>query len=101
RYAGALIDLGVDEGDGVALFSVNTQETLLLTLAVHFLGGRLVFVPPEPGNGELGSVIERADVKLLTFDPVFTARAAEVAREARVSTCILGPVDGGPDFLAA
>jgi fatty-acyl-CoA synthase len=100
RYAGALIDLGVDQDDGVALFSVNTPETLLLMLAVHFLGGRLVFVPPEPGNGELGSFIERADVKLLIFDPAFTGRAAELARETQVATCSLGPADGVTDFLA-
>jgi hypothetical protein len=101
RYAGALIALGVDQDDGVALFSVNTPETLLLTLAVHFLGGRLVFVPPEPGNRELGSFIERADVKLLILDPVFTGRAAQLAEETRVVTYSLGPADGAPNFLAA
>ena len=101
RYAGALTDLGVDQGDGVALFSVNTPETLLLTLAVHFLGGRLVFVPPEPGNRELGSFIERADIKLLILDPVFTGRAAQLAEETKVVTYSLGPADGAPDFLAA
>ena len=100
RYAGALTELGVDEGGGVALFTVNTPESLLLTLAVHFLGGPLVFVPPEPGNGELGSFIERAGAKLLIFDPVFTARAAELAEETQVVTYSLGPADGAPDFLA-
>ena len=100
RYAGALIDLGVDEGDGVALFTVNTPESLLLTLAVHFLGGRLVFVPPEPGNGELGSFIDRADVKLLIFDRIFMGRAAQLARETQVAANSLGPADGAPDFLA-
>ena len=101
RYAGALTDLGVDEGEGVALFTVNTPEALLLTLAVHFLGGRLVFVPPEPGHGELGSFIEQADVKLLIFDPVFAGRAAQLAAETQVVTYSLGPADGAPDFLAA
>jgi fatty-acyl-CoA synthase len=99
RYAGALTENGVGEGDGVALFIVNTPEALLLTLAVHFLGGRLVFVPPEPGNSELGSFIERAGVRLLVFDPVFAERAAQLAVETRVAMFSLGQADGAPDFL--
>ena len=99
RYAGALTDLGVSDGDGVALFIVNTPEALLLTLAVHFLGGRLVFVPPEPGNSELGSFIERADVGMLIFDRVFAERAAQLAAETELPALSLGPVDGAPDFL--
>jgi fatty-acyl-CoA synthase len=91
----------VGEGDGVALFIVNSPEALLLKLAVHFLGGRLVFVPPEPGNPELGAFIARADVKMLIFDPVLGERAARMAEDARVAGVFsLGPCDGVPDFLA-
>lgn len=53
------------EGDGVALFIANSPEALLLKLAVHFIGGRLVFVPPEPGNPELGAFIAQAHVYLV------------------------------------
>lgn len=35
----------------------NTPEKVLLNLAVHLLGGRLVYVPPEPGAAELKDVI--------------------------------------------
>lgn len=101
RFAQALGDLGVGAGDGVALFIVNSPEALLLKLAVHFLGGRLVFVPPEPGNPELAAFIALADVKMLIFDPVLGERAAQMAGDARVPEVFsLGPCDGVPDFLA-
>ncbi|WP_206282325.1 hypothetical protein [Streptomyces rhizosphaericus] len=45
----------------------NSPAALLLHLAVHFAGFRLAFVLPEPGNGELEALIQRADVKML-FD---------------------------------
>jgi fatty-acyl-CoA synthase len=101
RFAEALADNGVGEGDGVALFIVNSPQALLLKLAVHFLGGRLVFVSPEPGNPELGAFIAHADVKMLIFDPVLGERAARMAEGARVPGVFsLGPCDGVPDFLA-
>jgi fatty-acyl-CoA synthase len=100
RFAQALAEHGVGEGDGVALFIMNSPEALLLKLAVHFLGGRLVFVPPEPGNPELAAFIARADVKMLIFDPVLGGRAARMAEDARVPEVFsLGPCDGVPDFL--
>ena len=102
RFAQALAEHGVGEGDGVALLIVNSPEALLLKLAVHFLGGRLVFVPPEPGNPELGAFIARADVKLLIFDPVLGGRAARMAEDVQVPGVFsLGSCDGVPDFLDA
>jgi fatty-acyl-CoA synthase len=100
RFAEALANNGVGEGDGIALFIANSPEALLLTLAIHFIGGRLVFVPPEPGNPELGAFIAHADVKMLIFDPVLGERAARMAEGARVPGVFsLGPCDGVPDFL--
>ena len=101
RFAQSLADHGVGEGDGVALFIVNSPEALLLMLAVHFIGGRLVFVPPEPGNPELGAFVARADVKMLIFDPVLGGRPARMAEGVRVPGVFsLGPSDEAPDFLA-
>jgi acyl-coenzyme A synthetase/AMP-(fatty) acid ligase len=100
RFAGALSGNSVREGDGVALFVVNSPEALLLKIAVHFVGGRLVFVPPEPGNAELAAFIARADVKMLIFDPVLGKRAADLAREAEVPAVFsLGDSGDAPDFV--
>lgn len=79
RFAAALRGRGLVDGDGVALFVENSPEALLLQLAVHFAGCRLVFVPPEPGNSELEALIQRADVEMLLFDPVFEQRIQRIA----------------------
>jgi fatty-acyl-CoA synthase len=101
RFAEALANNGVGEGDGVALFIANSPEALLLMLAVHFIGGRLVFVPPGPGNPELAAFIADADVKMLVFDPVLGERPARMAEGVGVPGVFsLGPCDGVPDFLA-
>ncbi len=57
----------------------NSPEALLLHLVVHFAGCRLAFVLPEPGNGELEALIQRADVKMLLFDLVLEERPHRVA----------------------
>jgi len=100
RFAWALLENSVGEGDGVALFVMNSPDALLLKIAIHFVGCRLVFVPPEPGNTELAAFIARADVKMLIFDPALDERAAELAKEAQVPAVFsLGESDGALDFL--
>jgi fatty-acyl-CoA synthase len=71
RLADGLVRRGVKPGDGVAVYVGNTPEAVLLNLAVHLLGGRLVYVPPEPGPAELKALIERADVAAVVVDPSF------------------------------
>lgn len=74
RLADGLTRRGVQPGDGVAAFVGNTPEAVLLTLAVHLLGCRLVYVPPEPGPSELKALIERAEVAAVVVDPTFSTR---------------------------
>ncbi|MFJ4835317.1 AMP-binding protein [Streptomyces sp. NPDC088747] len=101
RFAAALRRAGVGPGTGVALFTVNTPETVMLKLAVHFLGGRLVFVPPEPGTRELEAYVRRADVEVLVFDPVFEERTESLLREAPLREVFaLGPSTVAADWLS-
>ncbi|WP_285741907.1 AMP-binding protein [Lentzea sp. NBRC 105346] len=74
RYADGLHQRGVRPGDGVGVFMGNRPETVLVNLAVHLLGARLVFVPPEPGASELRGLVEHADVKGVVVDPSFDTR---------------------------
>lgn len=74
RLADGLTRRGVRPGDGVAVFVGNTPEAVLLNLAVHLLGCRLVYVPPEPGPSELKALIERAEVAAVVVDPEFSTR---------------------------
>ena len=71
RLADGLVRRGIKPGDGVAVYVGNTPEAVLLNLAVHLLGGRLVYVPPEPGTAELKALIERAEVAAVVVDPSF------------------------------
>ncbi|MCP2241503.1 class I adenylate-forming enzyme family protein [Lentzea aerocolonigenes] len=71
RLADGLVQRGVKPGDGVAVYVGNTPEAVLLNLAVHLLGGRLVYVPPEPGPAELKALVERAEVAGVVVDPSF------------------------------
>ncbi|MFG2357518.1 AMP-binding protein [Streptomyces sp. NPDC048521] len=102
RFAAALRGSGLVEGDGVALFVENSPEALLLQLAVHFTGCRLVFVPPEPGNSELEALVERADVRMLLFDPVFEERTKRLAGRIDIPYLFgIGASSIAADFLTA
>lgn len=101
RLANALMRQGVHKGDGVAVFVGNRPESVLLQIAVHLLGCRLVFVPPEPGQRELGAFITRSGAAVFVFDPGFDKRAAELASSVPARKVLsLGPCDVGTDLLA-
>jgi fatty-acyl-CoA synthase len=101
RLAGALHARGLGVGDGVAVFVGNRPESVLLQVAVHLLGCRLVFVPPEPGPGELAAFVKQADATAFIFDPGFGTRATELAGAVGVPQVLsLGPSGYGADLLA-
>ncbi|GHJ37165.1 AMP-binding protein [Streptomyces sp. TS71-3] len=102
NFAAALRDAGVRDGDGVALFVRNSPEALLLQLAVHYAGCRLVFVPPEPGNGELEALVRRAHVNVFLFDPDFEERTGRIIDNVDIPHVFgIGPSSIAPDFLVA
>jgi fatty-acyl-CoA synthase len=101
RFAATLRKLELKEGDGVALFVENSPEALLLTQAIHFVGCRLVFVPPEPGNSELETFLQRAGVKALLFDPVFDERTRRITQQLDIPHVFsVGTSSIATDFLA-
>lgn len=101
RFAAALRGCGVRAGDGVALFVENSPEAVLLQVAVHFVGARLVFVPPEPGNGELEALVRLAEVKVLLFDPDFDERTRRIVAGTGIPYVFsVGPSAGATDFVA-
>jgi fatty-acyl-CoA synthase len=102
RFAAVIRGSGLAAGDGVALFMENTPEALLLQLAVHFVGGRLVLVPPGLDNSELEALVARADVKMLLFDPAFAERTERIAERIDVPHRFsIGASPIAADFLAA
>lgn len=75
----ALRRQGLVPGDGVGLFLANHVDSVLVQLAVHLIGCRVVFLPPEPGPGELAALVEQSKARVVVTDPVFAARAADAA----------------------
>jgi fatty-acyl-CoA synthase len=101
-YAAALREAQLGPGDGVALFVANSPEAVLLILAAHFVGCRLVFVPPEPGDSELEALVEQAEVKALIFDTARERRARHLTARVPVASLFsIGPSSLAADLLTA
>ncbi|MFI7320669.1 class I adenylate-forming enzyme family protein [Streptomyces venezuelae] len=78
----ALRRQGLEPGDGVGLFLANRADSVLVQLAVHLIGCRVVFLPPEPGPGELAALVEQSRARAVVTDPLFADRAADAARRS-------------------
>ncbi|MEW2526405.1 AMP-binding protein [Streptomyces sp. NPDC047071] len=103
RLGHALRRQGLEPGDGVGLFLANRVDSVLVQLAVHLIGCRVVFLPPEPGPGELAALVEQSRARVVVTDPLFARRAADAAgRSVHAPALVsLGPcAQPCPDLLA-
>ncbi|MEU7046634.1 AMP-binding protein [Streptomyces varsoviensis] len=99
----ALRGQGLEPGDGVGLFLANRVESVLVQLAVHLIGCRVVFLPPEPGPGELAALVEQSRARAVVTDPLFAERAADAAGRSVHAPVLLSLGPGAPqcpDLLA-
>ncbi|MFG2094014.1 class I adenylate-forming enzyme family protein [Streptomyces sp. NPDC048612] len=95
RLGHALREQGLAPGDGVGLFLANRVDSVLVQLAVHLIGCRVVFLPPEPGPGELAALVEQSRARAVVTDPLFAQRAADAAGRSVHSPVLLslGPCE--------
>ncbi|MEU5580735.1 AMP-binding protein [Streptomyces huasconensis] len=95
RLGHALRRQGLGPGDGVGLFLANRVDSVLVQLAVHLIGCRVVFLPPEPGPGELAALVEQSRARAVVTDPLFARRAADAARRSVHAPALLslGPCE--------
>ncbi|MGW8375369.1 AMP-binding protein [Streptomyces sp. ODS28] len=95
RLGHALRGQGLAPGDGVGLFLANRVDSVLVQLAVHLIGCRVVFLPPEPGPGELAALVEQSRARAVVTDPLFAQRAADAAERSVHSPILLslGPCE--------
>ncbi|MFK4065439.1 class I adenylate-forming enzyme family protein [Streptomyces sp. NPDC029674] len=106
RLGHALRRQGLAPGDGVGLFLANRVDSVLVQLAVHLIGCRVVFLPPEPGPGELAALVEQSRARAVVTDPLFAQRAADAAGRSVHDPVLLslGPCEqygnGSVDLLA-
>ncbi|MCZ1005925.1 AMP-binding protein [Streptomyces lydicus] len=84
RLGHALRGQGLAPGDGVGLFLANRVDSVLVQLAVHLIGCRVVFLPPEPGPGELAALVERS--RRAPWSPTRSSRNGPPTRPAAAST---------------
>jgi fatty-acyl-CoA synthase len=100
RLAAALRLRGLGRGGTVALLAGSRPESVLIQLAVHLAGCRLVFVAPEPALPEQGGFLQRSEATALVIDPG-DSRAVELARVHGPKVVLTaGPADLGEDLLA-
>jgi fatty-acyl-CoA synthase len=88
RLAAYFRAAGAQPGDGIALFSRNRPEVLLVKMAAHLIGCRLVFVPPQPGDDELGGYVEHAGIRVLVYDAAYAPRAARILARVDVPVAL-------------
>ena len=89
QLAKALIGLGIDQGDHVAVWATNWPEWVLLQLATAKIGAVLVTVNPAYRAEELAYVLEQSDATALfmidgfrdaRYPDLFAAICPEIAR---------------------
>jgi fatty-acyl-CoA synthase len=99
RLAQALRSEGLGKKDAVAVFAGNRAEAVLAQLAVHLIGCRLVFAPPELSLTERVMFLRRAEISAYVYDPA-DHDAAQTAVEAGLRLIYtLGPAEIGADLL--
>jgi fatty-acyl-CoA synthase len=99
QLAQALRSAGLGKQDAVAVFTGNRAETVLIQLAVHLIGCRLVFTPPELSAAERAIYLKRADVCAYIFDPA-DQDSAQTALQMDIRIIYsLGPAEVGMDLL--
>ncbi len=82
RVAAGLKDLGVQQGDRVALMLPNTPPYLFIQAGVHLLGATLVPIHILTRGPELGYLLDDSEAKVLIYWNGFQ----EVAEEAAIQT---------------
>src|SRR4051812_19097992 len=71
RIARALVDLGIEEGDRVALWLPNVPAWLALLFACSHIGAIALAVNTRFRAGELEDILARSAAKVLVFWPGF------------------------------
>lgn len=100
QLAGALRHSGLRTGEAVTLFTGNLAEAVLAQLAVHLIGCRLVFVPPDVSMSERVAFVKRAETVAFVFDPAIEAGADTATQVQPRLVFSLGPAKVGDDLLA-
>lgn len=104
RAAGAMITLGIEPGDRVALWSPNTWHWVVACLATHYAGGVVVPLNTRYTAPEAADILVRSRARLLVGMGEFLGfdRVADLDRAAlpELLTVVRVPVEGGVNIGA-
>jgi acyl-CoA synthetase (AMP-forming)/AMP-acid ligase II len=92
--AHGLLELGVREGDAVALLARNSRQFLLALAAVTKIGADAIYLNTGFGAGEIADVVRDEGVTAVIADEEFEHRVAEGAPGR---TCVLAWTEGDRD----
>jgi acyl-CoA synthetase (AMP-forming)/AMP-acid ligase II len=98
RLAGAMRDVGLGPGRGIAVFTAVSPEAFAAHMAAHALGCRVVGVRPGYTARQLAHVLGMQIDALLVDRSTVTPELFQAAGSARVLS--LGPCIGAVDLLA-
>lgn len=100
RLAQALRHSGLKAGDGVTLYTGNRADAMLTQLAVHLIGGRIIFIPPELSTSERVAFVRGAESVAFIFDPAAESAAETVTLVEPRLALSFGPAAHSEDLLA-
>jgi acyl-CoA synthetase (AMP-forming)/AMP-acid ligase II len=83
RVAGGLQDLGLQRGDRVAIWALNSDRYLESLLAVFWAGGVVVPVNYRWSSAEVLFSLDDAEVSILLVDEQFRSAAEEMKADAK------------------
>lgn len=88
RLARALAELGLQNGDRLAVLSYNCSEFVEIIFAAAKLGLMVVPLNWRLTASELGFMLDDSDTKVLIFDPELSGLAGEIKRTVSLDTLI-------------
>ena len=88
RLAGALAELGLQNGDRLAVLSYNCSEFVEIIFAAAKLGLMVVPLNWRLTASELGFMLDDSDTKVLIFDPELSGLAGEIRQAVNLDTLI-------------
>jgi crotonobetaine/carnitine-CoA ligase len=80
RFAGTLVESGVERGDRVAILSENRWEILQTLLGCAWIGAVLVPINTASRGAQLEHIVTNADPKIVAAEPHLLENVSKIAR---------------------
>src|SRR5512138_666310 len=96
RLAGALLKLGLEPGDRVAMLALNSDRYLEFYFATIWAGGIFVPLNTRLAPSELGRILTNAEARILVVDDALQPQLAEIFHHAPMPRPMIFAGEGNP-----